>query len=122
MPQGQDRPEADVRHVEGQNDSAWAPGLGSRIPSRLNNRITLFAAENSRISHDEAREAATFCGLEIIRLIDLTAERMVVHELLVRVTADLSVLTGRVMNILACRCAAWLKRCTASIWHRRWRP
>ena len=94
MPQGQDRPEADVRHVEGQNDSAWAPGLGSRIPSRLNNRITLFAAENSRISHDEAREAATFCGLEIIRLIDLTAERMVVHELLVRVTADLSVPDG----------------------------
>lgn len=94
MPQGQDRPEADVPHGEGQNDSAWAPGLDSRIPSRLNHRITLFAAENSRISHDEAREAATFSGLEIIRLIDLTAERMVVHELLVRVTADLSVPDG----------------------------
>ena len=94
MPHGQDRPEASIPHVEGQNYSAWAPGLDSRIPSRLHHRITLFAAENSRISHDEATEAAKFCGLEINRLIDLTAERMVVHELLVRVTADLSVPDG----------------------------
>ena len=94
MPHGQDRPEASIPHVAGQNYSAWAPGLDSRIPSRLHHRITLFAAENSRISHDEATEAAKFCGLEINRLIDLTAERMVVHELLVRVTADLSVPDG----------------------------
>lgn len=74
--------------------SAWNPGLESRIPSRLNHRITLFAAENSLTSYDEAIEARDFCGLEITRLADLNPERMVVHELLVRVTADLSVPDG----------------------------
>ena len=89
MPQGQDNTFRD-----GTQFHAWNPGIDSRIPSRLNHRITLFAPENSLVTFDAAKEASRFCGLEMSKLVDLTAERMVVHELLVRVTADLSVPDG----------------------------
>ncbi|MGC6485929.1 MAG: hypothetical protein ACON4P_09705 [Candidatus Puniceispirillales bacterium] len=73
---------------------AWNPGLDSRIPSRLHHRITLFAETNSINGYQDVEEASRFCGLAMTRLADLTPERMVVHELLVRVTADLSVPDG----------------------------
>lgn len=73
---------------------AWNPGLTSSIPPRLQSAITLYQPGNAYISYDDALEAAQFCGLPVTRMADLTTERMIVHELLVRVTTDLSVPDG----------------------------
>ena len=74
--------------------NAWNPGLNSTIPQHLNNAITLFRPENSYISYDDALDASRFCGLSLEQMADLRPERMIVHELLLRVTADLSVPDG----------------------------
>ena len=74
--------------------SAWAPGLRSDIPTELRPLITLFRPEHAFVDHAEASELAGFSGLDVLDLVALRPERLVVHELLVRVTADLSVPDG----------------------------
>ena len=73
---------------------AWNPGLTSSIPHRLRPMITLYRPENATVSYDEALEAADFSGLPMESLAAFKTERLVVHELLVRVTADLFVADG----------------------------
>ena len=73
---------------------AWNPGLESTIPARLAPRISLFHPDNAFSGHAEASEASEYCGLPAARMADLKVERMAVHELLVRVTADLTVPDG----------------------------
>ena len=79
---------------------AWNPGLTSDIPGRLKPLITLFRPENARVGYDEAREAAEFCGLKPVQLYALRPERLIAHELLIRVTADLSVQDGPTYEVL----------------------
>lgn len=73
---------------------AWNPGLSSDIPSRLLPSATIFRTENSHVGYVEAREAGKFCGLEPGDMIAFRVERLIVHEVLIRVTADLSVPDG----------------------------
>ena len=73
---------------------AWNPGLSSNLPTRLLPLITLFRPENSDISYQQAKEAADFSGLAVEQLCALKVERLVAHEVLIRVTADLSVPDG----------------------------
>lgn len=73
---------------------AWSPGLNSSIPASLKSRVTLYRSENAFIEYAEAREVADFCGLRPVDLIALRPERLLVHELLIRVSADLSVPDG----------------------------
>ena len=73
---------------------AWNPGLSSTIPPHLLPQVTLFRPENAYVSYAEAEEASALCGLPIVRMSDLRFERLVVHELLVQVTASLSVPDG----------------------------
>lgn len=72
----------------------WNPGLTSEIPQRLMPLVTLYRPENSNISYREARELSDLTGLALEDLASLKAERLIVHELMVRVTADLSVPDG----------------------------
>ncbi|MDA1239005.1 MAG: hypothetical protein O3A15_08660 [Proteobacteria bacterium] len=74
--------------------NAWNPGLESEIPGRLKELITLFRKENSTVSYGEAMGATELCGLKPQELCSLSAKRLIVHELLIRVTADLSVPDG----------------------------
>jgi len=81
--------------VENANEyNAWNPGIYTDIPKHLRHRITLFNNANSSVSYSEAKEAAIFCGLNIKDMCELTVERLVIHELLIRVTSDLSVPDG----------------------------
>ena len=81
--------------VENVNEyNAWNPGIYTDIPKHLRHRITLFNNANSSVSYSEAKEAAIFCGLNIQDMCELTVERLVIHELLIRVTSDLSVPDG----------------------------
>jgi len=73
---------------------AWNPGLSSEIPARLLPMVTLYHPENSTVGYEDAKEAARFCGLKPADMVAFTLERLVTHELLIRVTADLSVPDG----------------------------
>jgi hypothetical protein len=73
---------------------AWNPGLHSDIPTDLWPLVTLFRAEHAYVSYSEALELSDLTGLNILKLISLRPERLLVHSLLVRVTADLSVPDG----------------------------
>lgn len=73
---------------------AWNPGIASVIPARLMPLVTLYRPENSSIGYKEARELAEIGGLSPHEAVAFTARRLVVHELLIRVTADLHVPDG----------------------------
>lgn len=74
--------------------SAWNPGLDSDIPRHLLPLVTLFRQENGLVSYAEARELSDLTGLKLNDLVAFRPERLVIHTLLVRVTADLSVPDG----------------------------
>jgi len=73
---------------------AWNPGLTSEIPARLMPRVTLYSPENADIAYAEAKEAADFCGLAPQDMVAFKLGRLAVHEILIRVTADLHVPDG----------------------------
>ena len=72
----------------------WNPGIGSELPRELLPLSTMFRPENVATSLERALELSDFCGLAPHELVAFRAERLIVHELLVRVTADLSVPDG----------------------------
>ncbi|MEM7260047.1 MAG: hypothetical protein AAF404_21955, partial [Pseudomonadota bacterium] len=74
--------------------SAWNPGLSSQIPSSLQSEITLFRSENSSVDYRTAKELSDFSGLKPVELVSFKIERLIIHDLLVRVTSDLSVPDG----------------------------
>lgn len=73
---------------------AWNPGLTSEIPSDLMPLVTLYRPENSQVSYAEAKEAAEFCGRKPAEMNAFTASRLVRHELLIRLMADINVPDG----------------------------
>lgn len=74
--------------------NAWHPGLSSQLSSSLQSRATLFSPECSTVNYQTAREFSDFSGLKLTELVSFTAKRLITHELLIRVTSDLSVPDG----------------------------
>ena len=72
----------------------WNPGLQSQIPDRLRPLSTIFRPENVFTDIDSARELRDLTGLDYGELVAFRPERLALHELLVRVTADISVPDG----------------------------
>ncbi len=72
----------------------WNPGLSAQLPSALLPLSTVFRPENALVSADEARELSGFTGLPVFDLAAFRPERMIVHELLVRLTADFTIPDG----------------------------
>ncbi len=72
----------------------WNPGLKSSIPARLLPLSTMFRPETVETGFEEAHELSDFSGLRPRETVAFRAERLIAHELLVRVTADLSVPDG----------------------------
>lgn len=75
---------------------AWNPGLASGLPRHIRPLATVFRAENVETTFAESEELSDFCGIPTSRLSLFRAERLVIHELLVRVMADLSIPLGSV--------------------------
>ena len=73
---------------------AWHPGLDSTIPARLMPQVTLYRPETAFIDYPQAKEIAAFCGLDTADVAAFKPERLVVHELLIRITADFTVPDG----------------------------
>lgn len=72
----------------------WNPGLESQVPERLRHLCTIFRPEHSFTSVEKARELRDLTGLELSELAALRPQRLALHELLIRVTADFSVPDG----------------------------
>ncbi len=72
----------------------WAPGVESPVPEHLRHLCTIFRSENSTTSWASARELGDLTGMEASDLAALRPQRLALHELLIRVTADYSVPDG----------------------------
>ena len=72
----------------------WAPGVESPVPENLRHLCTIFRPENSTTSWASARELRDLTGLQASDLAAFRPQRLALHELLIRVTADYSVPDG----------------------------
>jgi hypothetical protein len=72
----------------------WNPGIRSQLPAAFLPLSTVFRAENVFTGVEQAHERSAFTGLDPEDLVAFRPERLVVHELLIRVMADLSVPDG----------------------------
>ena len=77
-----------------QDYGPWNPGLESTLPRRLLPLATLYRPQNVFGSLADALELADLSGLQAEELVAFRPQRLVLHELLVRVMADLSVPDG----------------------------
>jgi hypothetical protein len=72
----------------------WNPGIESQIPPPLLPLATVYRPEHVQSTLREARELADITGLPLRDIVAFRPERLVLHEVLVRVTADISVPDG----------------------------
>ncbi|MGI9419691.1 MAG: hypothetical protein ACR2RA_17840 [Geminicoccaceae bacterium] len=73
----------------------WSPGLSSKLPRAARPLATVYRSENIFSSFDDALERSAFTGLDPEDLVAFRPERLVVHELLIRITGDVSVPDGQ---------------------------
>src|SRR5208282_3426506 len=72
----------------------WNPGIESTLPPEFVPLSTLFRPENAATDLTELRELSDFSGIPLEELVTFRPERLAVHELLIRVIADLNVPDG----------------------------
>jgi hypothetical protein len=72
----------------------WNPGIVSRIPREVLPFATIFRPANVTTSIASAEELCDLTGFEVAELVAFRPQRLVLHELLIRITADLSVPSG----------------------------
>lgn len=80
--------------ASGADRGPWNPGIESTLPRAFLPLATVFRPENVATPLAEAQEVAAFSGLAPTEVVEFRPERLVVHELLIRVMADLSVPMG----------------------------
>jgi hypothetical protein len=73
----------------------WNPGIRSPLPRELRHLATVFRPENIYTALEYAEELRDLSGLELTEIVAFRPERLALHELLVRITADLSVPDGQ---------------------------
>ena len=72
----------------------WNPGIQSQVPAHLRHYCTIFRPENVFTNVADAGELHDLTGLEFRELVTFRPQRLALHEVLLRVTADLSVPDG----------------------------
>src|SRR5260370_30284101 len=72
----------------------WNPGIESTLPSEFLPLSTVFSSANVSSSIQDLQELSGFCGLAAERLSFFRPERLALHDVLIRVMADLSVPDG----------------------------
>ncbi len=80
--------------LENQDTDAWHPGIKSTLPSEYLPLSSMFQPENVFSSIETVTELSDFTGLPIQQLVFFRPERLVIHELLIRVSADIFVSDG----------------------------
>lgn len=74
--------------------SAWNPGIKSQIPWELRPLCTIFRPENISNNLAAIDELRALTGLRPSELMVFRPQRLLLHELLIRVTADFAVPSG----------------------------
>jgi hypothetical protein len=72
----------------------WNPGLTSHIPRELRHLATIHRPENVCTNLARAEELRDLTGLDCSELVAFRPDRLALHELLIRVTADFSIPDG----------------------------
>jgi hypothetical protein len=72
----------------------WNPGIDSTLPAEFVRLATVFSSANVSSCISELKEINGFCGLALERLSTFKPARLALHEVLIRVMADLSVPDG----------------------------
>jgi len=72
----------------------WHPGIESEVPGHLRHLCTIFRPENVFTAVAQADELHDLTGLDSSELVAFRPGRLALHEVLIRVTADLSVPDG----------------------------
>lgn len=72
----------------------WNPGVESPIPEELRPLATILRPENVFTAMAAARELRDLTGLDLAELVTFRPERLALHEVLIRVTANISVPVG----------------------------
>jgi hypothetical protein len=72
----------------------WNPGIRSQVPKELLHLATIFRPENVFTTVASAAELRGLTGFEFSELVVFRPQRLALHELLVRVTADFAVPDG----------------------------
>jgi thymidylate kinase len=76
------------------NYSAWNPGIVSEIPAAYRELETIYNPANVFTRLDDVNERSAETGLNPEELIGFRPHRLVLHELIVRITADIVVVEG----------------------------
>jgi hypothetical protein len=74
--------------------TAWNPGIRSQMPKELRHLSTIFRTDNVFTSIATATELAGLTGISQSELVAFRPQRLALHELLIRVTADFAVPDG----------------------------
>src|SRR5450755_514580 len=72
----------------------WNPGIQSQVPRELLHLATIFRADNVFTGIASAAELRGLTGFALSELVVFRPQRLALHELLVRVTADFAVPDG----------------------------
>ena len=72
----------------------WNPGIQSQVPKELRHLSTIFRADNVFTSIAAATELQGLTGIPPSELVAFRPQRLALHELLIRVTADFAVPDG----------------------------
>ncbi|MBI5900774.1 MAG: hypothetical protein HZB40_16290 [Rhodocyclales bacterium] len=74
--------------------SAWNPGVGAAIPREFRALETIFRPERVFAAAGEIDELASLTGLAAEELTAFRPSRLVLHEIIIRVTAEIAVAEG----------------------------
>ena len=72
----------------------WNPGIVSQLPVELRHLCTVFRPENIFADLSAVTELQLLTGLPAVQLVAFRPQRLILHELLIRITADFSVPDG----------------------------
>lgn len=79
---------------QGTEFHAWNPGINTELPAVLIGQETLYCPLHSSTGFNELQELSRLTGIKPERLVAFTAERLILHELIVRITADILIEEG----------------------------
>ncbi|GGO76302.1 hypothetical protein GCM10011348_03180 [Marinobacterium nitratireducens] len=96
--------------VDSQGCTPWDPGLEAELPASLLPLETIHRADNVTSNLADVLELAHYTGMPPDELVVFRPERLALHELIVRLTADISEVEGEEEEDLGKNCRAIANR------------
>lgn len=96
------------------DSDAWNPGIQSPVPSELRHLCTIFRPEHALTNVKAADELHDLTGIAATDLVAFRPQRLALHELLIRVSADWAVPDGAQIGDLGINFRQMINRLLAS--------